>query len=108
MTGSPTTSPWQFLASHLFLKLPYPTKEFTGQTIIVTGSNIGMGLEASRHFTRLNAGKVILAVRSPSKGLAAKQSIEASTKRLSVVEVWDLDLTSYDSVKAFAARVNGL
>ncbi|KAN0095761.1 putative short-chain dehydrogenase/reductase family protein [Hyaloscypha variabilis] len=108
MTGSPITSPRQFLASHLFLKLPYPTKEFTGQTIIVTGSNIGMGLEAARHFTRLNAAKVILAVRSPSKGLAAKQSIEASTKRLNVVEVWDLDLTSYDSVKAFAARVTGL
>ncbi|KAE9367394.1 putative short-chain dehydrogenase/reductase family protein [Stipitochalara longipes BDJ] len=108
MTGSPATSPRQFLASHLFLKLPYPTKEFTGQTIIVTGSNIGMGLEAARHFVRLNAAKVILAVRSSSKGLAAKESIEATTKRLNVVEVWDLDLTSYDSVKALAEKVNGL
>ncbi len=67
-----------------------------------------MGLEAARHFARLNASKVILAVRSRSKGLAAKKSIEASTKRLNVVEVWDLDLTSYDSVKAFAGKVNGL
>jgi retinol dehydrogenase 12 len=108
MTGSPVTNPRQFLVSHLFLKLPYPTKQFTDQTIIVTGSNIGMGLEAARHFVRLNASKVILAVRTASKGLAAKKSIEATTKRLNVVEVWDLDLTSYASVKAFAEKVNGL
>jgi retinol dehydrogenase 12 len=108
MTGSPATNPRQFLASHLFLKLPYPTKEFSGQTIIITGSNTGMGMEAARHFVRLNASKVILAVRTASKGLAAKKSIEATTERLNVVEVWDLDLTSYDSVKAFAEKANRL
>ena len=108
MTGSPATNPRQFLASHLFLKLPYPTKEFSGQTIIITGSNTGMGMEAARHFVRLNASKVILAVRTASKGLVAKKSIEATTKRLNVVEVWDLDLTSYDSVKAFAEKAKGL
>src|SRR6187402_3573880 len=91
-----------------FLKLPYPTKPFTNQTIIITGSNIGMGLEAARHFVRLSASKVILAVRSHSKGLAAKASIEASTKRLDIIEVWELDLAKYASVKAFAARAQGL
>lgn len=69
---------------------------------------MGMGLEAARHFVRLGAAKVILAVRSTSKGLAAKSSIEASTKRFNVVEVWELDLASYASVLAFGERVKGL
>ena len=93
-----------FLRSQVLTKLPYPTKKFTGQTIIVTGSNVGMGLEAARHFVRLDAAKVILAVRSITKGEAAKESIEESEKRPGVAEVWELDLAKYSSVKAFAER----
>jgi retinol dehydrogenase-12 len=96
------------LHSQLFLKLPVPTKTYEGQTIIVTGSNVGMGLEAARHFVRLNAEKVILAVRTIAKGEAAKASIEASTGRLNVVQVWELDLTSYASVLAFGKRAQSL
>jgi NAD(P)-dependent dehydrogenase (short-subunit alcohol dehydrogenase family) len=97
-----------FLKSQLFTTLPYPTKKFTSQTIIVTGSNIGMGLEAARHFVRLDAAKVILAVRSTSKGDVARNSIEESEKRLGVVEVWELDLARYESVLAFAERAKRL
>ncbi|KAJ1553430.1 hypothetical protein HK096_007869, partial [Nowakowskiella sp. JEL0078] len=86
--------------------LPYPQQDFSGQTIIVTGSNTGLGREAAQHITRLNASKVILAVRSIERGELAKKSIEESTKKTGVVEVWQLDLASYDSVKKFAARVN--
>ncbi|KAJ4149021.1 hypothetical protein NW754_000457 [Fusarium falciforme] len=91
-----------------FLSLPYPTKTFTGQTIIVTGSNIGLGLEAARHLVRLDAARVILAVRTLSKGEAAAASIEQTTSRKGVVEVWELDLSRYDSVKRFARRVGTL
>ena len=92
--------------SQLELKLPYPTHDLSGQTIIVTGANVGLGFEAARHFARLNAAKVILAVRSESKGAAAKADIEKSTpQRTGVVEVYPLDLSSYASVKHFAAKV---
>ena len=37
-----------FLYEQLFVKPPYPTKSFAGQTIIVTGSNVGLGFEAAR------------------------------------------------------------
>lgn len=75
----------------------------------VTGSSSGLGLEAARHFARLKARKVILAVRSVAKGEVAKASIEASSGcKPGVVEVWNLDLTSYDSVKAFANEVEKL
>lgn len=93
-----------FLYSQFFARLPYPTSSFANQTVIVTGSNSGLGLEAARHFTRLDAAKVILAVRNLPEGEEAKKSIEASTKRSNVVEVWKLDLASFDSVKAFAKK----
>ena len=98
-----------FLYSQLLVTPPTPTKDFSGQTIIVTGSNTGLGHEAARHFSRLNAELVILAVRTLSKGESAKQSILETTKRASdSIEVWDLDLNSFASVKAFAARATKL
>jgi retinol dehydrogenase-12 len=87
-----------------FIKLPYPTESFAGQTIIVTGANVGLGFEAARHFTRLNAAKVILACRTISKGEEASRSIEETIGRKGVCEVWQVDLGSFDSVKAFAQR----
>ena len=99
----------QFFYSQLFVTPPYPTHDFTGQTVIVTGSNTGLGLEAARHFARLNCARLILAVRTRAKGEKAKESILASTKRTAdCVEVWDLDLSSTASVKAFAARAQQL
>jgi retinol dehydrogenase 12 len=99
----------QFFYSQYFVTPLYPDYDFTGQTVIVTGSNTGLGLEAARHFARLNCAKLILAVRTKSKGEKAKESILASTKRTSdCIEVWDLDLTRTASVKAFATRVQQL
>ncbi|KAL9116386.1 MAG: hypothetical protein Q9187_007090 [Circinaria calcarea] len=95
-----------FLHSQLLVTLPYPTNPFTNQTIIVTGGNSGLGLEAARHFIRLDAAKVILAVRTTSKGAAAAADISASTNTpASRIEVWPLDLASHDSIRAFAAKV---
>lgn len=94
--------------SSQFTALPIPTKSYSGQTIIVTGANVGLGLEAARHFVRLGAQKVIIAVRSKSKGEAAATSIHKSTGRQGVAEVWELDLSSYASVKAFAERASNL
>lgn len=87
--------------------LPYPTQSFEGQTVIVTGANVGLGLEAARHFARLGAAKVILACRSIEKGQAAAESIVSSTNR-NVCEVWQLDMEDFDSIKAFAKRAEGL
>ena len=97
-----------FLYHQLFTRLPYPTADHSGQCIIVTGSNVGLGLEAARHFARLKADKVILGVRNLEKGEKAKASIEETTRRKGVVEVWQLDLSSYESTKQFARRAEGL
>lgn len=92
------------LYSQLFVTMPVPTQSFLGQTVIITGSNTGLGREAANHITRLGAEKVILAVRTVAKGEEAKQYIEERTGRKGVVEVWSLDLSSYASVKAFVHR----
>ncbi|KAI1484897.1 short-chain dehydrogenase [Biscogniauxia mediterranea] len=80
-----------------------------GRAFIVTGANSGIGFETAKHLVRLQASKVILAVRSTKAGERAKADIEgtvfaASGKKGVVVEVWPLNLGSYASVRAFARR----
>lgn len=91
--------------SQLFITLPYPTTFLGKRTIIITGSNTGLRIEAAKHCVRLNAAKVILAVRDLSKGAAAKDAIEATNRtRTTTIEVWQLDIWSIASVKQFAAK----
>ncbi|OBT94465.1 hypothetical protein VE01_07240 [Pseudogymnoascus verrucosus] len=86
------------------LPLHISREKCAGKTYIVTGANVGLGLEASKHLVAVGAAKVIMAVRNLSAGEAAKASIEAGTGTSGVAEVWALDLSSYDSVKVFAKR----
>ncbi|KAE9963415.1 hypothetical protein BLS_009319 [Venturia inaequalis] len=94
------------LYSQYLETIPQIETSFDGKTVIVTGANTGLGLETARHYTRLGAEKVIIACRTVSKGETAKKSIEESTKRTGVVEVWQLDLASHESVKTFATRAS--
>lgn len=87
-----------------------PSTTFAGQTIIVTGSNIGLGRDAARQLAYLGASRVIIAVRSLSKGEEAAASIRASLPDSSTtsLEVWSLDLSSYESIQDFATRASKL
>ncbi|KAJ9618363.1 hypothetical protein, variant [Exophiala oligosperma] len=96
-----------FLHSQFLVTPPYPEHSFAGQTVIVTGSNVGLGLEAARHFYRLNCAKLVLAVRTVSKGQSAKEDIVRSVRHRTdadAIEVWPLDLTSTASTLAFAQK----
>jgi NAD(P)-dependent dehydrogenase (short-subunit alcohol dehydrogenase family) len=75
-----------------------------GKTYIVTGGNIGLGLETARHLVGSSASRVILAVRNTTSGATAKTDIERTTGRKGVLEVWNLDLASSASVKKFASK----
>ena len=99
----------RFLYSQFFCTPSYPTQSFANQTIIVTGSNVGLGFEAARHFYRLNCAKLILAVRTISKGETAKEDIVRSIGHRNdadAIEIWPLDMSSTESTLAFAERVN--
>lgn len=99
-----------FFYSQLFVTPQIPAKaSFAGQTVIITGSNTGLGKEAARHVARLGVSKLIIAVRNLDAGEAARQDIIQTTRCApSAIEVWKLDLGSFDSVKAFASRANEL
>ncbi|PWN19837.1 short-chain dehydrogenase/reductase [Microstroma glucosiphilum] len=98
-----------FVYSQRFVTPASPVQSFSGQTVIVTGGNNGLGKEAARHIARLGASKVIIAARNSKKGQEAREDILKTTGREeAAIEVWQLDLSSYDSVKAFAERTSSL
>ncbi|KNG44538.1 short-chain dehydrogenase [Stemphylium lycopersici] len=92
-----------FLYSQFFRTPAYPNGNFSGKTIIVTGSNVGLGKEAARHYARLGANKLILAVRSVDKGQAAKEDIVRTTGHKDT-QVWKLDMGDYRSIQSFSKR----
>ncbi|KAJ5889606.1 NAD(P)-binding protein [Penicillium tannophilum] len=97
-----------FLYSQLFVTPELPTQSFAKQTVIVTGANSGLGLESAQHFYRLNAARLILAVRTIAKGQEAKEYILRNSPQRSepdAIEIWPLDLSSTKSTLAFADRV---
>lgn len=87
------------------LPIALTSQDCQGRTYIVTGSNNGLGYECTKHLVRLGAARVIMAVRNIEAGKASQSTIEAETGRRNVLEVWHLDLSSFDSVKAFVKRV---
>ncbi|PNH76683.1 hypothetical protein VD0001_g856 [Verticillium dahliae] len=88
-----------------FKDLPVPDTLQTGRTIIITGANVGLGLEAARHFARLQPDRVIIACRDKTKGDTAVHSIRASfPDSPTKLDVWVVDISDFASVKAFAAR----
>ena len=73
-----------------------------GRIAIVTGANIGLGLQTAKAL----AGKgcrVVLACRNPDKAMAAREEILQEHPGASV-ECLPLDLCSLKSVREFAAR----
>lgn len=80
-----------------------------GRTAIVTGSNSGLGLECSRQLLDLGLSKLIVAVRNEAKGQTAKANM-SKDRNLAVdaIQIWKLDLNSYESITAFVERVKSL
>ena len=53
---------------------PVANADLSGQTVLGVGDNTGIGLEAVKHFAKMNAGRIILACRNEAKGKAAIES----------------------------------
>ncbi|KAI0132907.1 hypothetical protein BJ170DRAFT_719061 [Xylariales sp. AK1849] len=85
---------------------PKPTLEtnsVTQQTAVITGGNAGIGLECGRLLLSLQLSHLILAVRSIEKGEEAASPLRKlySTAK---IDVWYLDMDSYESIRAFARK----
>jgi len=46
-----------------------PQVELTGQTVLLTGANTGLGYEAAKHFAGLKPGKLVVTTRTEEKGV---------------------------------------
>jgi NAD(P)-dependent dehydrogenase (short-subunit alcohol dehydrogenase family) len=79
---------------------PDEMPSLAGQTVVVTGANSGIGLEASNAFADAGA-HVVMACRSVERGRTAKRDVAAAAGDASVT-VRELDLADLDSVSAFA------
>ncbi|KAK3369797.1 hypothetical protein B0T24DRAFT_669153 [Lasiosphaeria ovina] len=77
--------------------------DLVGKTVLVTGSNVGLGLECARHFLALRPRQLIMATRSLEKGEAAAAQLRAQFPAASIT-VMHLDMASVQSVQAFAAQ----
>eukprot|EP01102_Stenamoeba_stenopodia_P023017 TRINITY_DN9793_c0_g2_i1.p1 TRINITY_DN9793_c0_g2~~TRINITY_DN9793_c0_g2_i1.p1 ORF type:complete len:311 (-),score=65.19 TRINITY_DN9793_c0_g2_i1:112-1044(-) len=77
------------------------------KVIIITGANSGIGLRAAEKiYTRTDANyRVIMACRSVDKAQEAKAQIEQNNPQVgtsNVLQVMELDLSSFESVRNFA------
>lgn len=84
------------------------TEDYSGRIIIVTGATSGIGKEAAYKFAALGASQVIIAARDLKKGESTKAELARRLGRDDQLEVWELDMMSYDSVVAFAERAHEL
>ncbi|MEO7062003.1 MAG: oxidoreductase [Lapillicoccus sp.] len=72
----------------------------TGRTVVITGANSGIGLEAAKVLSRKGA-HVVMACRDLGRGEAARQEVAGSS------EVRRLDLADLAAVRAFADGLEG-
>jgi NAD(P)-dependent dehydrogenase (short-subunit alcohol dehydrogenase family) len=81
--------------------------DLTGQVCLVTGANSGLGEATAQAIAQHNPGKLYVASRSHDKGLAAIERIRASSSAAAKanIELLDLDLADFASVRAAASRV---
>lgn len=87
--------------------LPSESTSFEGQTVLLTGGNIGLGYGCAEWLVDLNVSRLILAVRTPSKGEAAAAKLRQRNSRAKI-DVWKVDMGSYKSVQSLAEQCQSL
>jgi NAD(P)-dependent dehydrogenase (short-subunit alcohol dehydrogenase family) len=97
--------PKGFWKTQVGVKAIHPPKgtNLSDQVAIVTGSNTGIGYEAARQLLSFSLSYLIVAVRSVPKGVEAAETLRKIDPNAKV-EVWELDMASYDSITAFSNR----
>ncbi|KAI0805847.1 NAD(P)-binding protein [Xylaria sp. FL0064] len=84
-----------------------PSVKLHGKTALVTGANVGLGLEACKELAAHGVARIILGTRSLTKGEEAKAEIVSQHPDVDV-HVWEVDYESFDSVHSFAGKAMAL
>lgn len=89
------------------VKIELPTREkfpdLEGKVAVITGANSGLGLESARQLLTLGLSRLVVAVRSIEKGEAVVSKLSLANPA-ATIDVWALDMESYDSVQAFVRK----
>lgn len=95
-----------FIDSQFCAKYQDPPKStnLSGKTAIITGASTGLGFHSCRQFLSVKLSRLILTVRSMKKGEEAATKLRAEFPG-ATIDVWELEMGSYDSVQAFVRRV---
>ncbi len=79
-----------------------------GKTAIIVGANCGVGLEVARQFLHLGLDTLIIGARNENKAKTAVEDLQNTCGDEASIQIWPVDLASYDSVVSFAHRAKGL
>jgi NAD(P)-dependent dehydrogenase (short-subunit alcohol dehydrogenase family) len=98
-----------FFKSQLFHKpkLPPASTDLSSKVAVVTGGSTGLGFHCCRQLLALNLSHLIITVRSLRKGEEARKKLLKEYPN-ATIEVWELEMGSYESIQAFARRIGQL
>ncbi|TKX22816.1 hypothetical protein C1H76_4850 [Elsinoe australis] len=84
-----------------------PEVSFEGKTVVITGCNTGLGLEAAVKYAVKGCSHLVLGVRTKEKGEATKNSILSRLPSFPAdhISIQTVDYSSFASVTSFAHSV---
>ncbi|KAF5591748.1 short-chain dehydrogenase reductase [Fusarium pseudocircinatum] len=77
--------------------------DLSGQVIIVTGGNAGLGYETIRQLGRHNPARIYLGARSQKKAEKAVSDLRQDNPKICPIKLLEIDLASFESIKAAAS-----
>lgn len=91
-----------------FTKIPkLKPVNLSKSTVLITGANAGLGLEAAHEILLSKPERLILAVRDIEKGDVAKRELQNRTTSSTQIDVHKLDHSSFRSVQNFVKELEG-
>ncbi|RSL45492.1 hypothetical protein CEP53_010767 [Fusarium sp. AF-6] len=107
MDPFPPNFPPIFFKNQFRTTIDLPTKEkfpqAQGSCAVITGSNTGLGFESAKQLLSIGLSNLVMGVRSLERGKAAAEKLQVVAPSAKI-EVWQLDMESYESIQAFAKK----
>ncbi|KAG1871203.1 short-chain dehydrogenase [Suillus subalutaceus] len=98
--SKPPLSPCSGFLREQWTELPVSTADVSDQSLVVVGTNVGLGNEAAVHLAQLKPKNLLITSRNEVKCELSKTDVETRSG-MTGIESWPLELSSFDSVRSF-------